>query len=100
MSTTLAAEPPVIDVERFRGPWPGVLVEMKDFVDLWFLASKHRARGVRIFISRPLVPQAALQPHMRLFKASLGTIPGCAIELKGTDEPQHRIEIEHRRGTS
>jgi hypothetical protein len=99
MSTTLAVEAPLVDVERFREPWPAVLVEMKDFVDLWFLASKHRAGGVRIFISRPLVPQADLQPHMRLFKAALGTIPGCRIELKGTDEPAHRIEIEHGRGT-
>lgn len=96
-SETLPA--PVTDVEIFPGPWPAVLLEMKDFVDLWFLARKHRAAAVRIFISRSLVPQAQLQPHVRLFKAALGTIPDCRIELKGTEEPAHKIEIEHRKGT-
>ena len=82
------------DVEVFPGPWPAVLVDMKDYVDLWFLSRKRRAATVRIFISRALVPQARLQPHMRVFKAALGTIPGCRIELKGTEEPTHKIEIE------
>lgn len=88
-----------MDVEVFRGTWPGVLVEMKDFVDLWFLAQEHRAATVRIFISRELVSQTSLQPHVRLFKASFGTVPDCRIELKGTQEPAHKIEIEYRRGT-
>ena len=85
------------EVESFPGPWPAVLLEMKDFVDLWFLTKRKHAATVRIFISRALVPPAKLQPHMREFKASLANIAGCRIELKGTAAAAHKIEIEYRR---
>jgi hypothetical protein len=85
------------EVENFPGPWPSVLLEMKDFVDLWFLTKRKHAATVRIFISRTLVPQAKLQPHMREFKASLQHIAGCRIELKGTEAAAHKIVIEYRR---
>ena len=87
------------DVETFLAPWPGVLVEMKDFVDLWFLAmgKKRQVATVRIFISKTLVSQAQLQPHVREFRASISRIPNCRIELKGTDQAAHKIEIEYRR---
>ncbi len=87
------------DMETFLAPWPAVLVEMKDFVDLWFLAmgKKRQATTVRIFISKVLVPQASLQPHVREFRASLARIPNCRIELKGTEQTAHKIEIEYRR---
>jgi hypothetical protein len=86
------------DIETFAAPWPGVLVEMKDFIDLWFLASsgKRQAAAMRIFISKSLVSQAKLQPHAREFKAAVSR-SACRIELKGTEEPAHRIEIEYRR---
>jgi hypothetical protein len=89
----------VTDIETFRAPWPGVLVEMKDYLDLWFLASgkKRHAATVRIFISKTLVSQAQLQPHVREFKASISRIPHCRIELKGTEQAAHKIEIEYRR---
>jgi len=87
------------DTEIFPAPWPGVLVEMKDFVDLWFLAlgTRRQAATVRIFISKTLVSQAKLQPHVREFRASIARIPNCRIELKGTDQAAHKIEIEYRR---
>lgn len=87
------------EMERFAAPWPEVLVEMKDFVDLWFLAmaKRRQASAVRVFISKPLVANLKLQPHMQVFKASLANIPGCRLEIKGTDEAAHRIEIEYRR---
>jgi hypothetical protein len=87
------------EMERFAAPWPGVLVEMKDFIDLWFLAMgrKRQATALRVFISKPLVAQSKLQPHMQAFKASLANIPGCRLEIKGTEEATHRIEVEHRR---
>ena len=87
------------DVETFRAPWPGVLLEMKDYVDLWFLAmgEKRHAATVRIFISKALVSQDKLQPHVREFKASISRIPNCRIELKGTEQAAHKIEIEYRR---
>ena len=85
------------EVESFSAPWPGVLIEMKDFVDLWFLAKRRAPATVRIFISRTLVPQSRLQPHVREFKAAVSGIPGCIIEFKGTDSPSHKIEIEYGR---
>ena len=89
----------VTHIETFRAPWPGVLVQMKDFVDLWFLAKgrKRQADALRIFISKALVSQAKLQPHVREFRASIAHIPDCRIELKGTEQAAHRIEIEYRR---
>ena len=87
------------EIETFAAPWPGVLVEMKDFVDLWFLARRHTPATVRIFISRTLVPQAKLQPHVREFKAALSGIPDCRIEIKGTEAPSHKIEIDYRRSS-
>jgi hypothetical protein len=89
-----------IHVETFLAPWPGVLVEMKDFVDLWFLArgSRQRPATVKIFISKALVPQARLQPHVREFKASIARIPDCRIELKATEQAAHKIEIEYKEG--
>ena len=85
------------EVETFPGPWPSVLLEMKDFVDLWFLTKRKHAATVKIFISRRLVPQASLQPHVREFKASLANIAGCRVVLKGTEAAAHKIEIEYGR---
>jgi hypothetical protein len=94
-----AAKAHALDVETFVAPWPGVLMEMKDFVDLWFLAKgrKRHASAVRIFISKALVSQEKLQPHVREFRASISRIPDCRIELKGTAQAAHRIEIEYGR---
>jgi hypothetical protein len=96
--TTAGQADAAMDVETFLAPWPAVLTQMKDFVDLWFLAlgRKRQAQAVRVFISRTLVSQAQLQPHAREFKASIARIP-CRIELKATGEPAHRIEIDYRR---
>jgi len=87
------------ETETFVAPWPGVLVEMKDFVDLWFLAKGQRqqAATLKIFISKALVSQAQLQPHVREFRASIARIPNCRIELKATEQAAHKIEIEYRR---
>lgn len=87
------------DIETFMAPWPGVLVEMKDFVDLWFLSmgKQRQVATVRVFISKILVSQTQLQPHVREFRASISRIPNCRIELKGTDQAAHKIEIEYRR---
>jgi hypothetical protein len=85
--------------ETFQAAWPGVLAEMKDFVDLWFLAggARRRATAVRIFISKALVARAKLQPHVGELRSALGRIPGCRVELRSTDLAAHRIEIEYRR---
>ena len=85
-------------VETFRAPWPGVLVEMKDFVDLWFLARGRRGpqATLRVFISKTLVSQAQLQPHVREFRKLISRIPNCHVELKATEQPVHKIEIEYQ----
>ena len=85
-------------VETFRAPWPAVLVEMKDFLDLWFLARGRRERPttLRIFISKALVSQAQLQPHVREFRKSISRIPHCHVEMKATGETVHKIEIEYK----
>ena len=85
-------------VETFRAPWPAVLVEMKDFVDLWFLAQgrRERAATLKVFISKTLVSQAQLQPHVREFRKSIARIPNCRVELKATDQAVHKIEIEYK----
>ena len=85
-------------VETFRAPWPRVLGEMKDFLDLWFLARGRRERPttLRIFISKALVSQMQLQPHVREFRRSISGIPNCRVELKATGDPAHKIEIEYR----
>jgi len=87
------------DVETFASPWPGVLVEMKAFIELWFLAlgNRRQASALRIFISKALVSQANLQPHVQEFRASMPRIPDCRIEIKGTEQAAHKIEIEYRR---
>ena len=84
-------------IETFRAPWPAVLVEMKDFVDLWFLAQgrRERAATLKVFISKALVSQAQLQPHVREFRKSIARIPNCRVELKATDQAVHKIEIEY-----
>jgi hypothetical protein len=86
-------------VETFSGPWPDVLVEMKEFVDLSFLAagSQRRSANIRILIARQLAPQAHLQPHIARFRQALSRMPSCHIELNSTDEGAHKIEIEYRR---
>jgi hypothetical protein len=88
-----------MDSETFVAPWPGVLIEMKDFLDLWFLAlgKKRQATAVRVYISKVLVGESRLQPHVREFKDSIARIPDCVVELKGTEIAAHRIEIEYRR---
>jgi len=86
-------------IQTFTLPWPEVLADMKDFVDLSFLAIGTARKGatVRIFISRSLVEQTRLQPHVQKFRASVAQIPGCLVELKSTDEAAHKIEIEYER---
>lgn len=86
-------------IQTFTAPWPDVLADMKDFVDLSFLAIGTARKGatVRIFISRSLVAQTRLQPHVQKFRASVAEIPQCLVEIKSTDEAAHKIEIEYER---
>ena len=86
-------------VETFSGTWPDVLVDMKEFVDLSFLAAgrTRRATSIRVLIARQLVPQSHLQPHIARFRQAISAMPNCEIELRSTDLALHQIEIEYRR---
>ena len=86
-------------VETFSGPWPDVLLDMQEFVELSFMAngSKPRGANIRVLIARQLVPQSSLQPHIARFRQAISGMPGCRIELKGTEQAMHTIEIEYRR---
>lgn len=86
-------------VQRFSGPWPDVLLDMQEFVELSFTAAGSTARGasIRVLIARQLVPQSSLQPHIARFRQAISGMPGCRIELKGTEQAMHTVEIEYRR---
>ena len=85
------------DIENFLTPWPAVLVEMKDYIDLCFLARGRPPAAITVFISKALVKKAELQPHVREFRTSLAANPSCKVQLKGTEQAAHRVEIEYRR---
>ncbi|MEO6624686.1 MAG: hypothetical protein ABIN37_07635 [Burkholderiaceae bacterium] len=70
---------------------------MKDYVDLCFIARGRQLATITIFISKALVPQDRLQPHVREFRAALARLPNCRIELKATAQVAHKIEIGYRR---
>lgn len=85
-------------IETFSAPWPGVLVEIKDHIDVSFLTiGTWRDATVRILVSKTLVPRSRLQPHVRELRASLARRPNCRIVIEGTEETAHRVEIEYRR---
>ena len=86
-------------LETFSGPWQDVLIEMREFIDLSFLAAgtQRRSANIRVLIARQLAPQSHLQPHIARFRQALSRMPSCRIELNSTDEGAHKIEIEYRR---
>jgi hypothetical protein len=86
-------------IQTFTAQWPDVLGDMKDFVDLSFLAigTARKRAIVRIFISKALVEHTRLQPHVQRFRASIAQIPQCLVEVKSTREAAHKIEIEYER---
>ena len=90
---------PLLDAETFAAAWPGVLAEMKEFVDLWFLAggTRREATAVRVFISKLLVPQSRLQPHVREFRAASSVLFSSTRQWGMRASAAHRIEIEYRR---
>ena len=84
-----------VDAENFSAPWPAVLVDMKDFIDLCFLARGRKPSAITVSISKALVRDTELQPHMRDFRAALPRSPSCRVQLKGTEDPMHHIRIEY-----
>jgi hypothetical protein len=89
----------MMKIETFCSAWPQVLFEMKDYLDLFFLAQGKKRAGatVTVSISRTLVPRTRLQPHVREFRAAVDRIPDCTVEFRATEEPAHKIEIEYSR---
>lgn len=85
----------------FDAPWPVVLAEMKDFVDLVRLHAtgrSYRRMTVRVRLSqtalaRQGIPEAGLQPWFGEFRALMAALRDCQFEPIATEEPTHKINI-------
>jgi len=88
---------------QFASPWPAVLVEMKDFVELARLATGGGYRQMRVSVKiASAVPLASLNsPPVEQFRRWLEGIPRCPRPPQGffSTHPLlfHRIDIEIER---
>ena len=89
---------------QFASPWPSVLVEMKDFVELARLAAvgDYRQMRVSVTLSKTNVPVESLtSPPVKQFCHWLEGIPRCQKPQEGFfathSQPFHRIDIEIER---
>jgi hypothetical protein len=86
----------------FASPWPLVLAEMKDFVDLARLATggDYREMAVKVAVSRK-VPAERLYPSpsspFGRFRAALEALPRCEVAYTAADRPAHRVIVEIQR---
>jgi hypothetical protein len=86
----------IMDAESFDSPWPGVLARMREYIELCCLARGRAPEAITVYISKRLVKESQLQPHVRDFRATLPNQPACRTQLKGSDAPAHRVEITYR----
>ncbi len=88
---------------EFASPWPAVLVEMRDFVELARLATGGDYRQLRVSVKiSKTVPLASLtSPPVGQFRQWLEGIPRCPKPQQGFfathGQPFHRIDIEIER---
>ncbi len=93
---------PLLLSREFAAPWPAVLVEMKDFVDLARLATggAYTAMAVKVNIAKT-VPAEWLAPSAHSpfgqFRALLDALPRCRVGYAAVELPAHRIDIEIQR---
>jgi hypothetical protein len=85
-----------MDAEIFDAPWPDVLARMQEYIELCCLARGRAPEAITVYISRRLVNQTELQPHVREFRAALPPRPACRTVLKGSNDASHRVEITYR----
>jgi hypothetical protein len=87
---------------EFAAPWPAVLVEMKDFVDLARLAAGGAYSAMRVSVAiAKTVPAEALDSSplspFGQFRAILAALPRCRVEYTAAEHPAHRVDIEMQR---
>ena len=88
---------------QFASPWPAVLVEMKDFVELSRLAlgGGYRSLQVQVTITKDVTKESLTSPAVREFCDWLEKIPRCQKPVGGFfsahDHANYRIDIEIER---
>ncbi len=84
---------------QFASPWPAVLVEMKDFVELARLAvgGGYRQMEVNVKISKSVPVESLTSQPVGQFRQWLETIPRCQRPARGFFSTHsqlfHRIDI-------
>jgi hypothetical protein len=88
---------------QFASPWPAVLVEMKDFVELARLTvgGGYRQMRVSVLISRTVPLESLTSQPVEQFRQWLESVPRCQKPDRGFfathGQPFHRIDIEIER---
>lgn len=83
---------------QFASPWPHVLVEMKDFIQLALLAAGSWSSAiVEVRIAKEMLKQAPLQPHFAEFLGALSGNKNCQVRAKASpDSHHHQVQITTR----
>lgn len=86
----------VFPPREFAAPWPALLAEMLDYVNLTrlVLGGDYQELGVTVEISRRLPAERLGSAEWQRFRAALENLPGCvaSFELAGPAAP-HRVLI-------
>jgi hypothetical protein len=88
---------------QFASPWPAVLVEMKDFVELARLSvgGGYRQMRVSVLVSRTVPVESLASLPVEQFRQWLEAIPRCEKPERGFfashGQSTHRIDIEIER---
>jgi hypothetical protein len=85
---------------EFDAPWPAVLVEIKDFIDLARLSTggAYQAMAVKVELAKSLVSAESLAARpaspFGQFRAILASLPRCQLDYAATERSAHRVHIE------
>ena len=83
---------------EFAAPWPAVLVEMKDFVDLARLfVGDDKVLFVRVVVSKTTPAEWLYLPSFQEFRATIEAIPRVKTLFIPDERTCHRIDIEIQR---
>ena len=84
---------------KFVAPWPTVLVEIQDFVDMVRLlyGGNYTALAVRIVISKTAPAEWLNLPAFQQFRAVIEATPGIQVEFTAAETSAHRVDIEIQR---
>ncbi|MBL6986266.1 MAG: hypothetical protein ISR72_04320 [Methylobacter sp.] len=84
---------------EFATPWPAVLVEMRDFIDMarLFHVGRYKALAVRVVISKSVPAECLNQSAFQAFRTAIIATPGIKAEFAAAEHPAHRVDIEIQR---